>query len=125
MAGPEVVRMTEEFEGGKNQGEEEGHYGAQPGLQRKFVKEVMSLATTIDEIANPFLEDSHDLLVLDTKNIMHASVVDSIINVESFGLEQHRKFVEEKFQNLLKPVTEKLPKNNLPSFSSPSASFLP
>ena len=107
MAGPEIVRITAEFEGGKDQGEEKRHHGAQPGLQRKFVNEVMFLATTIDEMGNPFLEDSHDLLALDTRNIMHASVVDSIINFESLGLEQRRKFVKERFQNLLKPVTER------------------
>ena len=46
---------------------------------------------------NPFLEDGHDLLDLDTRNILHASVVDSIIHFESLGLEQHRKFVKERF----------------------------
>ena len=123
MARPEIVCITVEFEGGKDQGEEKRHHGAQPGLQRKFVNKVMSLVTTtIDEMGNPFLEDSHDLLALDTRNIMHASVVDSIINFESLGLEQRRKFVKERFQNLLKPVTEKLPKNYLPLLSSPSAS---
>ena len=54
---------------------------------------------------------------------MHASVVDSIINFESLGLEQHRKFVKERFQNLLKPVTERLPQNYYLLFSSPFASF--
>ena len=94
MAGPEIVRITEEFEGGKDQSEEKRHHGAQPGLQRKFVNEVMSLVTTIGEMGNPFLEDGHDLPALDTRNIMNASVVDSIINFESLGLEQHRKFVK-------------------------------
>ena len=89
--GPEIVRITEEFEGGKDQGEEKRHHGAQPGLQRNFVNKIMSLVTTIEEMGNPFLEDSHDFPALDTRNITHASVVDSIINVESLGLDQHRK----------------------------------
>ena len=38
VAGSEIVGITEEFEGGKDQSEEKRHHGAQPGLQRKFVK---------------------------------------------------------------------------------------
>ena len=117
MAGPEIIPITEEFEGGKDQGEEKRHHGAQPGLQWKFVNEFMSLVTTIDKMGNSFLEDSYDLLALDTRNIMHVSVIVSIKNFESLGLEQHRKFVTERFQNLLKSVIERLPKNYLPLFS--------
>ena len=36
---------------------------------------------------------------------------------------RYRKFVEERFQNLMKPVTERLRKNNLLLFSSPSTRF--
>ena len=56
VAGPEIVRITEKFESGKDQGEEKRHHGAQPGLQRKFVNEVMSLVTTIDEMITPSLK---------------------------------------------------------------------
>ena len=63
------------------------------------------------------IEESHDLLVLDTKNIMDASVVETVGKIKSLGLEQYKKFVEERLQQSLKPITETLSKNNLPLFA--------
>ena len=56
----------------------------------------MSLVTVIDDMGNPFLEESHDLLVLDTKTIMDASEVKTVRKIKSLGLEQCKKFVEER-----------------------------
>ena len=81
------------------------------------MKDVTSLVTVIDDMGNPFLEKSHNFLVLDTKNIMDASVVETVRKIKSLGLEQYKKFVEERLQQSLKPITETLSKNNLPLFS--------
>ena len=82
-----------------------------------------SLVKVIDDVGNPFLEKSHDLLVLDTKNIMDASVVETVTNIKSLGLEQHKKFVKERLQQSLKSTTETLSKNNLFLFSRPTIKF--
>ena len=62
------------------------HHDQQRGVQQNFLKDVMSLVTVIDDMGNPFLEKSHDLLVLDTKNIMDASVVETVRKIKSLGL---------------------------------------
>ena len=95
MAGLEIVRITKEFEGdrGHSVTTNQKH---QPGVQQNFLKDVTSLVTVIDNTGNSFLEKSHDLLVLDTKNIMDASVVESVRKIKSLGLEQYKKFVEER-----------------------------
>ncbi|CAC5415945.1 unnamed protein product [Mytilus coruscus] len=43
------------------------------------------MVEVIDELGNPFMEDSQDLLVLDTKDIAPTSVVDTIHQIETIG----------------------------------------
>ena len=122
MAEHKLVRITKEFEGdrGHSVTANQQHHDQQPGVQQNFLKDVTSLVTVIDDMGNLFLEKSHDLLVFDTKNIMDASVIETIRKITSLGREQYKKFVEERLQQSLKPTTETLSKNNLPLFSRPT-----
>ena len=122
MAGRVIVRITKDFEGdrGHSVTANQQHHDQQPGVQQNFLKDVTSLVTVINDMGNPLLEKSHDLPVLDTKNIMDASVVETVRKIKSLGLEQYKKFVEERLQQSLKPITETLSKNNLPLFSRPT-----
>ena len=122
MAEPKIVRITKEFEDDRGHSitANQQHHDQQPGVQQNFLKDVESLVTVINDMGNPLLEKSHDLLVLDTKNIMDTSVVETVRKIKSLGLEQHKKFVEERLQQSLKPITETLSKNNLPLFSRPT-----
>ena len=70
-------------------------------------------------MGNPFLEESQDVLVTDTRVVMDAAVEDSVRKVESLGEDQYKKFVEERLESCTKPITETLPKNKLPLFSRP------
>ena len=90
MAGPEIVRITKEFEGDRRHAvtANQQHHDQQPGVQQNFLKDVTSLVTVIDDIGNPFLEKSHDLLVLDTKNIMDASGIETVRKIKSLGLDR-------------------------------------
>ena len=94
VAGPKIIRITKEFEGDREHSvtANQQHHDQQPGVQQNFLKDVTSLVTVIDDMRNPFLEESHDLLVLDTKNIMDASVVKTVRKIKSLGLEQYKKF---------------------------------
>ena len=47
-------------------------------------------------------------------------MVETVEKIKSLGLEQYKKYVEERLQQSLKPITETLPKNNLPLFSRPT-----
>ena len=122
MAGLEIVRITKEFEGdrGHSVTANQQHHDQQPGVQKNFLKDVTSLVTVIDDMGNPFLEESHDLLVLGTKIIVDASVVETVRKIKSLELEIYKKFVEERLQQSLKPITETLSENNLPLFSRPT-----
>ena len=55
---------------GARQNSEGMQHEQQPGVQSDFLKDVQSLPVAIQDIGNQFLEESNDLLVLDTKYIM-------------------------------------------------------
>ncbi|KAJ8381344.1 hypothetical protein SKAU_G00021220 [Synaphobranchus kaupii] len=75
-----------------------------------------SLTAVIEEMGKLFLEESQDLLVLDSKDVMDASVADTVRKV-SLSTEQYKTFVEERLEQRTKPVTDTLPKNKMPIFS--------
>lgn len=65
-------------------------------MQATFLKEVNSLVAVFEEMGNPFLEHSEDLLVLDTKDILDPYVAEAVRRVETLGIEQYQQFVEER-----------------------------
>ena len=94
-----MARIIREFECSiaPNEGEESGtakHHEDTKSLQVKFRKDVSALATTMEEMGNPFSEGSEDLLVLDTKEIMGADAVERMRKAEKVGEEQYEVFVK-------------------------------
>ena len=80
VAGPEVARAIGEFQDAmkpvnSENTEESKHHEENRSWQKLFVKDVCSLTSTIEELGNPFEEDSNGLLALDTKQIADVSVI--------------------------------------------------
>ena len=123
VAGPEIARITTEFEEqairGHGGAHDIGHlhHDQKPGVQAAFMKDVRTLIAVFQEMGNPFLENTQDLLVLDTRDIMETPVAETVRRIESLGEKQYTKFVEERLELCTKPVTDTLPKNKLPLFS--------
>ena len=69
-----------------------------PSVQPAFMKDVRLLTAVLEETGNPFLEESQDLMVHDTRDIMTSSVGETVQNVETIGEKQYREFVEERLQ---------------------------
>ena len=95
------------------------HHDQMQSVQKAFVKEVKDLVDAVEELGNPFREDSGDLLVLDTKDIMPKEVVDSVKSIEETGYDQCTTFVKERFVDQKKPITDPIKMNKLPMFSRP------
>ena len=55
--------------------------------QIKFAEKVSSLRVTIMEYGNPFLEDSQDLLNLDSRGVLDPAIAASIKKAHSVGKE--------------------------------------
>ena len=81
LAGPEIARAVTEFEEFiLNDGKvNTSHHEQAVHYQSSFVKDVNALIDTFNELGNPFLESSGELIMLDTKNIMNKDAVRSIL----------------------------------------------
>ena len=69
-AGPEIARVTTDFEKHERRSQtqsENQHHKQTKEIQTSFKKDVTALVDVIDDMRNPFLEESGDLLVLDSK----------------------------------------------------------
>ena len=90
------------------------------GVQNTFRNEVNAVCSTIEEMGNPFADQTGDLFVLDTRDIADSKVVKTVRTVEQLGKDQYQQFVtktgctREQHHCLIQ-------KNKLSLFSSPPA----
>ena len=121
VAGPELSKMIQEFEG-KNSSTEENvtHHEQKPAVQNALSKDVLNTVSSFEELGNPFLEEGENLMAIHTKDIMDAAVVRTVRNARKIGEEQFKLFIKERFIDRSKPLTYPLKKNNLPSLSTPN-----
>ncbi len=61
-------------------------------IQEAFSEQVKSVVSIMSEMGNPFKEESTDLLVLDSKEIMNSEVVHLVRNIEDIGRKQYQTF---------------------------------
>ena len=87
IAGPEQARLLKEFEceymretTNKQLHHEEGLW-----MQKVFKEQAQSLVQAINEMGNPFLHDTPELLKLDTRDVLDESVVTTVRTVEKLG----------------------------------------
>ena len=91
IAVPEVARVIEEFQdGNQHSGRQDNmrHYDQTPSVQTSFTKDVRSLVKVMEELGNPFEEDSLDLVALNTKYIVGSSTIEAVRKVKEIGLNQ-------------------------------------
>ena len=65
--------------------------------------------SVIEELGNTYLEDTTDLLVLDTKDIESVSVIHSVQNVQKVGKEALESLVKERLIERKKPLVDVVP----------------
>jgi len=67
-------------------------------------------------MGNPFSDSSEDLLVLDTREILDAEVVNCIRKMEVLGENQRNEFFKSRLVERTTPLSERITKNNLRLF---------
>ena len=68
------------------------------------------MVAVFEESGNPFNEDSQDLVVLDSKEVMGEKAVSTLREVEAVGQSQYEKYVDERLKQRSKPVSNIIPK---------------
>ena len=121
IAGPEVARAIEEFRDGHQhwgRREDTRHHDQTPNVQTSFTKDARALVSVIEELGNPFEEESMDLIVLDTKEIAGHAAVETVRNVEKIGQEQFQAFTRECLVERTKSINHAIRWNKLKVFNT-------
>ena len=84
--------------------------------QASFLKNVKVLVETMHNMGNPFTDISSDLLVLDRQEVRNAVVIDSVSNLKELGERQCNAFFNCRLVQHTTPVTDRIPRNNVPLF---------
>lgn len=87
--------MIEEFQELylKPKGQRDLHHEQTGSIQQAFAEDVRSFVSTIEEMCNPFEDDSNDLLSLQSKEIMPSSVRETVMHVKIIGKTQYLTFI--------------------------------
>ena len=121
VAGPEIARVIEEFHNEQNQwGRKKNteHHDQTASIQAAFARDVCSLVSTMEEFGNPFEEESSDLLVLDSKEIVDDAAVYAIQNVRNIGQKQFQTFIKECIVDRVKSIDDTIHRNKLKLFEA-------
>ncbi|PIK34551.1 hypothetical protein BSL78_28625 [Apostichopus japonicus] len=126
VAGPEVARVIEEFDVNcldcshhNASSSNLKHHEHTAAVQSAFAKMVEALVRVIDEMGNPFTEESCDLLVLDTRDIADPAVAETVRTIKKTGQEQYETYMAERVTQRTTPVSDPISRNKLPLFSRP------
>ena len=88
-------------------------------MQVTFAKDVRALVRVIEEMGNPFTEDSVDLLVLYTRDVADPTIVETVRVIEKTGRVQYEKYMAERVVQRTTPISDPISRNQLPLFSRP------
>ena len=100
--------------------EQTKHHEQTPSAQKWFSKNVNDLVSVFQEAGNPFLEESKDLIALDSKNIPNQNAVDNIRKVAESGAKQLNEFFEDRLKEKKISIYEIIKKNKFVIFTQPS-----
>ena len=94
------------------------HHEQYSKFQLDFKADVSSLVDAFDQLGNPFLEESGDLIDLDQSLIMPPEVVKSMRDIERTGAELFKSFMEKRIMSQEEAFTGTIPKTNLKLFKT-------
>ena len=101
VAGPEIARVITEFEVGiltlKNHIFK--HHVQSPCVQQRFVAHTKAQVIAFQEAGNPFDEDNHEVVIIDTREVMPNNVARSIMGAHREGKKQHADVVAHRLQS--------------------------
>ena len=74
----------------------------------RFTCHVQSLVSTIEELGNPFEEESMDLISLVSKDIADPAMKATLDKIESVGNGQYESFIKERITERSKPIDDSI-----------------
>ena len=102
MAGPEIARAITEFEAGMLTGRmplSSIMTRVQKSGQQRVFAHTKALVIAFQETGYPFDEDSHEVVIIDTREDMPDNVARSIMGAHGDRKKQHADFVEHRLHS--------------------------
>ena len=119
LAGPDCVRMIEEFERvNKLPLESSGHREVAHSLQCKFLNDVQSFTKVVNGMGNPFLTTGHELITLDTRAVVDDAVALSLSKIHEVGQAFHKEYVNTRLDKVTVPMSDTIKRNNMFTFAN-------
>lgn len=101
------------------------HHDQTAGVQKAYAKDVTSRVAVLEELGNPFEEESKDdLIVLDTKEMTAPAVVETVRNTLKIGKGQFELFTKDRLIDRSKSL-HVISRNKLPLFNTPTIKPVP
>ena len=122
VAGPNLAMIIGEYESSIDNSHVDTnpkHHEQSTTQQKAFADDVRSLVAVMDELGNPFLDRTKDLLTIDSQDVMPQSVVESLEQIHTLGESKYRTFIEERLLKNETPISATIPRNSLPLFRKP------
>ena len=122
--GPEIARLIKEFESAMEESSSDNvaqtmHHEQTKGVQATFAKHVKALTGVLEKLGNPFVEESNDLMRIDTRDIADEVTVQCIKQAEKLGEDQYATFIKERLVGDQKHHQDPIKRNKLALFSRP------
>lgn len=80
--------------------------------------DVLALVDAFDQLGNPFMEDSGDLIDLDQSIIMPPDVVENVRKVKNIGVQKYQEFLEKRITSQQEAFTATIPNTKLKLFKT-------
>ena len=122
----EVARSVTDFEASlpnnleTSLSEQTKHHEETPSAWKRFSKNVNDLVSAFQQAGNPFLEESKDLIALDSKNIENQNTVDNMRKVAESGAKQFNEFFNDCLKEKKTSIYKIIKKNKFAIFTQPS-----
>ena len=117
-----MARLVNKFEAGMapdtGRKKNSKHHEEHRSFQVSFYEDGKSLVAAVEDLGNPFLEETGDLFTLDRKVVAEESAVSRMCHIESLGKEQCEIFISERLVEKKKPLTDPITRNKLSFFTT-------
>ena len=89
-----------------------------PTLFYQFHKEVKSLLSVLEDVGNPFDDDSNDLFDIETKIVVPETIAQNLYKLENVGEKHFRDFIEQRVWKRSVPLSDTISKIKLSLFKA-------
>ena len=123
LAGPEQANILEDFESlfeSNTPNLRDFHHDEGQSSQMRFKEQFANLATSWEDIGNPFEEEGSHLINVYDRSIPPDEVAACIFNLKNFGTSQYEQFVKDALISKKKSFWEKISENKVYLFDTKS-----